>query len=905
VKTREHDNDPNELEPLSSLKWRAPGVGDSLLERPRLLRRLDEAAAHKLVVVHAPAGFGKTTVVAQWVKKQNDAVVGWLTLEERDSEVLQFLREVVLCLAAAGISLDQLQSLAEQEFMEMQPRSIVAGLCARVGADPRKLILVLEDFHLCASADVLRFTNELIRLAPANLSVLITSRQLPAMNLPQLIAAHCAVEIAADELRFSLEETRAVTRGECPAVHLPELFDTTEGWPIAIQLARLLFRNDCLAGAAVVDRFCGHEGHIAAYLVDQIFATQDAEMQHFLLHTSVLERFNAPLANAVCERADGWNLLRRAGNLQTLLVPLDERQEWFRYHHLFGECLRDLLRRRQGNRLVEINLRASRWYESEGHLLEAVTHARHAGDVDRCAALIENAGGWQLMLYKGIGYVANLLKQIPEQKLGAYPGLMLARAYLSVKQGHMAQARSIYELAFAQQEHKCRRKALDRAFLNVGTILAMFDDAPLQSIAQYRQLVANELQIEADDDLSWALIDIKKAISSLAQGEFERADHSVKAAMSAMRRANSILGLNYCYIQAGVAALYQGQLRLATANFDEARRLAQENFGADSTVGNYAEVLAGVTLFYGGQLDAAAQASFFDALGFVSGNDGSFDIYASGFEVAVDLALMEGRHSAAEEAVVQLRKLAQSFGNERLRHFSTALHLLVSTAKGDYESAPKLTIEAQNALSRRFNSEATTWRVSSALARALAAHHGTIDRAKAIGLLDRAVSVCRVSNARLYLIQALWDRAYLLDLAGQRKHALDDCFEALRLAAPEHIIQPLLRRPALLPLLRAAQKVARADGTDVLAATLLTECVEFLSARTWAELRKDNDQLSPRELEVMVELARGASNKEIARSLDVTENTVKFHLKNIFQKINAQTRAQAIALIRQHQSIAP
>jgi LuxR family transcriptional regulator, maltose regulon positive regulatory protein len=899
VRSPERETESHELERRSSLKWRAPRAGDSLIERPRLLRRLHDAASRRLIVVHAPAGFGKTTMVAQWVERQGDAVVGWLTLEERDSEILQFLREVVLCVAAAGLSMDQLESLAEQEFMEMQPRSVVSALCVRIAADPRKLILVLEDFHRCSSAEVLRFTNELIQTAPANLQVVITSRQLPAMNLPQLIAARGAVEIGAEELRFSLEETSALTRRECPADRLQELFDTTEGWPIAVQLARLLFRDN--EAGAVVDRFCGHSGHIAAYLIDQIFAAQDPDMQEFLLHTSVLERFSAPLANAVCERSDCWDLLRRADCLQTLLVPLDEHKEWFRYHHLFGECVRDLLRRKHGNRMAAINLRASQWYESEGYLLEAVTHARHAGSLDRSAALIEKAGGWQLMLYKGIGYVANLLKQIPEQKLSEYPGLMLARAYLSVKQGRMAEARATYDLAFAQHEHKSRSKTLDRAFLNVGTILAMFDDAPLESIAQYRDMVANELRIEADDDLTWALIDIKKAIGSLANGEFDDADRSVKAAMSAMRRANSIVGLSYCYIQAGVAALYQGQLRLATANFDEARRLARENFGADSTVGNYAEVLAGVTLFYGGQLDAAAQAAFFEALGFVSGNDGSFDIYASGFEVAVDLALLEGRFDAAASAVEQLRKLAQSFGNVRLRHFATALDLLVSTSGGDHDKVPKLVIDAQNALGRR-NGEASTWRVYNALTRALASHHGAVDRTKAIALLDRAVTACRANNAPLYLIQALMNRAYLLDLAGQRTLALNDCFEALRLAAAEHIVQPFLRRPALLPLLRAAQKMARADGSDVLSATLLTECVEFLSAHPWAQVSKDSNQLSPREMEVMAELARGASNKEIARSLDVTENTVKFHLKNIFQKINAQTRTQAIALIREHQA---
>src|SRR5690606_30182634 len=237
-------------------------------------------------------------------------------------------------------------------------------------------------------------------------TVVINSRARPGLALPQLLATGQAVEIDAEALRFSMEETRIALDPLIAEDRLQLLFQRTEGWAMAIQLARLI-ADDGNGGARLLESFHGRGGHLATYLADQVLAELPGEIQEFLMQTAILERFNAPLADAVTGRNDSREMLHRLEPLHSFLVPLDEGLAWFRYHHLFADHLQDQLHRRHPEMVRALHGRASQWFESNGYLGDAVRHARVAADYERCACLIEAAGGWELVLFGGIGQLRN------------------------------------------------------------------------------------------------------------------------------------------------------------------------------------------------------------------------------------------------------------------------------------------------------------------------------------------------------------------------------------------------------------------------------------------------------------------------------------------------------------------
>ncbi len=879
---------------LIRAKLDAPRQLVQLIERPELLTLLDGILGHRVGFVVAPAGFGKTTLLSQWRDKlvADGVKVAWLTIDEGDAEPHQFLSYVIFSLAVAGVDVGRLEMLAEQGLMEMSLRATLAAILEAVAGESGPVVLVLDDYHRLQSPDLDDLIGQMIAGSPPELTLVINSRIRPALDLPRMLAQGQAVEIDVEALRFSREETRRAVDAAMSDDVLEVLFERTEGWAVAVQLARLV-----LAGSAndeaVLGRFTGDSDHVAAYLADQVLAKLSSDIQEFLIRTSILERFNAPLANAVCERTDSWEVLRTLEPLRALLVPLDERREWFRYHHLFAECLQDLLRRRHADLLDRLHLNASLWFEAQGYVSEAVRHARLARDFDRCARLIEDAGGWELILFGGIGYLRNLLRNVPDRELARFPRLQVAKTYLHLKDGRIDEARALLDAASANPRRRQAGAAFERDLLNIGVLLSVYEDQPLTP-ADFEAFEARDAQVPPDDGITRGVLFCQKALTALALGRFGDAESVIQAAMRAMRQASSVLGLNYCYLHAGLAAFYRARFQLAEANFREAKRMAEDNFGADSGLKFASDVLLGALLFWRGELEDAGWADFRAALDHIEQYDGWFELYAMGLDADVAAGLARGDVGRAEAAIVRAERIAGGRGIDRLRDLALARRL--STLRLGPESANGQALAAQLAEAYPLScwrDDPFRWRPYQDVAEALAAHDADRDRRRALQCLDDAVACCRALEAQFHLIRVLIARALVHDRTGQRTKALADVFEAARLAAPERIRQPFQATRALGPLLRAAQKEGREEALDSLTFNFISECLA--RSTTAAAGGPGQPALSPREQEVLAELAQGLSNKQIARLLDMTEHTVKFHLKNIFAKLKVERRTQAVA----------
>ncbi|WP_138380417.1 LuxR C-terminal-related transcriptional regulator [Luteithermobacter gelatinilyticus] len=888
---------------LIRAKLRVPRQQVSLVPRPHLLSLLDEALGRGLALVVAPAGFGKTTLLAQWRESllARGTKVGWITLDEGDADVHQLIVYMIFALAEAGLEMGALEKVAEQG--DIAPRVALASILECIAKADSKIVLVLDDYHRLDYEPVDHFIDDLIAGCPPNFTLVINSRNRPALNLPHYMAAGQAREIGPEQLRFSREETRAAVDAAIDDAALDILFDRTEGWAVAVQLARLVVRGD-YNGAGGIGKFHGHSSHIATYLTDQVVGNLSDDIQDFLIKTSILERFNAPLADAIRESNDSWDILKRLEPLHALLVPLEDASEWFRYHHLFAECLEDLLRRRcSGAEVNALHSRASLWFEQEGYVSEAVRHARLAGDLDRCAHLIEEAGGWELILFGGIGYLRNLLRNIPERDLPRFPRIQIARSYLALKDGEIRLARAYLDAAennpLGPDAQMVDRPGFGRDLLNIRLLMESYEDR-LNHPDWPRHYKALEARISPADGVTLGVLHCIGAMHYLANGAFNEADAACREAMRSMRMANSVLGLNYAYLHAGLSAFYQGRFQLAEASFWEAYRLAEDNFGADSGLKFLASILLSALFFWrGGLADEARQARLSAAFDYVEKYDGWLDIYATVLDIHSFSKIGDQHPSICHDAISRCARIAEERGIVRLPSLVEA-HLLLT---GGEDRDDKELMRLAHRLERQFpvgcwKKESFAWRGYQVAGQALAFYYEPHDRARAIVIAGDLVECCRGIGARFHLIQALILRAILLDRAGDRAGGLTDILAALEMAAPEKISQPFLVHRSIQPLLRAAQKHGRAEVVDMLTQSFIGECLEALKARNGCVSGGEVEMFSPREIEVLEELSQNLSNKEIARALDMTEHTVKFHLKNIYKKLGVERRAQAIAKIR-------
>jgi LuxR family transcriptional regulator, maltose regulon positive regulatory protein len=387
-----------------------------------------------------------------------------------------------------------------------------------------------------------------------------------------------------------------------------------------------------------------------------------------------------------------------------------------------------------------------------------------------------------------------------------------------------------------------------------------------------------------------AILTCQYILTCIALGRFAEAEQEAQEVMRVMRQARTVLGLNYCFLHAGLAAMYQGKLGVAEAHFGVARSMADENFASDPGLRALSGVLHATLRYWQGRLDDENSAEIVTCIDYVEAYDGWFELYANALQV--ECSLGDGPSPAMSRA----RRIAAIRGLKRLE-LLTDIQALRHGEPGREEAlARRVLLAIPKGV---WNRDPFQWRPFVESRLALARFYMELDRSQAVAMATAAYECACELKAVPFIIDALVIRAQLRNLTGERAAAADDLKEALSLAAPEQICGPLERAPGLVPLLRAVIKASRSDFADV----RLLAFAESLSARMAracpAALASNGPQFSSREFEVLEELIQGRSNKEIARALDMTEHTVKFHLKNIFVKLKVERRGQAIAMARE------
>ena len=378
----------------------APARRPLLVARPRLIERLDAALepGRKLSLISAPAGFGKTTLISDWIERsvlrQPSTRVAWLSLDDGDNDLPRLLTHVVAALQAidADIGSEALDLLGIAPALRVE--AALTALINDVARTAGPSVLVLDDYHVIDAASVHEAMTFLLDHLPPQLHVVITSRADPPLPLSRLRARDELVEVRATDLRFTPGEATSflnqVMGLGLSALDVDALETRTEGWIAGLQLVALSLRGRADV-SGFIGEFTGSHRLVLDYLVDEVLHQQPPSVREFLLHTAVLDRLAGSLCDAVTGRADGSAMLESLERANLFVVPLDEYRAWFRYHHLFADALRARILSEEPDQVPVLHRRASDWYEQHGLIEDAVRHALAGGDLERAAHLMELA----------------------------------------------------------------------------------------------------------------------------------------------------------------------------------------------------------------------------------------------------------------------------------------------------------------------------------------------------------------------------------------------------------------------------------------------------------------------------------------------------------------------------------
>lgn len=436
------DSEHAELAVLLGTKLHVPAIGGELVHRTALLEALSAGQRRKLTLLSAPAGWGKTTLLAQWaVNGDGDQRFGWLSLDRSDNDPVWFWMYAIAALQmiSPGVGTHAVELLG----MGADPVQVVLpSLLNDLDTVAGPMVLILDDYHLVVSRAVHEQMAFVIDRMPANLHLVLATRSDPVLPLARLRASGELAEMRSDDLRFAAEEAEHLLNNalglDLSAADIELLHRRTEGWAAGLYLAALSLAGRADAGA-FIRTFAGDNRHIVDYLMAEVLEGQPPQMRGFLLRTSILGRLSGALCDAVLETTGSASMLEKIERENLFLVPLDMSRRWYRYHHLFGELLRAELHRTEPDVVAGVHRRAAAWFEAEGLVDEAVRHLVAAGDITHSADLI--AADWAKEFNAGgLSTVSGWLDLLPVEAVSRDPRLSAARAWIALNIGEFDDA---------------------------------------------------------------------------------------------------------------------------------------------------------------------------------------------------------------------------------------------------------------------------------------------------------------------------------------------------------------------------------------------------------------------------------------------------------------------------------
>jgi len=912
-------------DPLIRTKIRLPSTRLSLVPRARLQEQIVQGLQGPLTLVIAPAGFGKTTLVASCIVSRG-IPVAWLSLDKHDNEEARFLNYVVAALQEADntIGYEAAQLLAGMQ-QQAPSEAVLTSLINDLDRASGEIVLVVDDYHFINSQTVHENMAFLLEHCPNTLHVVIVTRSDPPLPLARVRACGQMVELRAADLRFTEPEAAQflndIMELRLDAGLVAVLEERTEGWIAGLQMAALSMRNrEDLLG--FIEGFSGTNRYILDYLLEDVLAGQPPEIQRFLLYTSILERLTAPLCDAVLvndERAKSEGndrlphseplLLQPSASIldyleraNLFLVPLDDERMWYRYHHLFADLLRAQLHRSLGAQgVAQLHIRASEWHGQNGSILDAIHHASMASDDERVERFIEQ-NYMELVSHGEQSGLRFWTGKLSKDVVYRRPWLCIYEAYSHSWFGELDEADVLLEAAESRIRSEISIPDTSSMLAHLTYIRSRVTamrgdiDRAIELCRAAREYVpAGNLALQLD-------ILITLGYEYFQKGDYANASQILNETIRSGRAVGAIINTvgSYCTL----ARLYavQGLLNKAYEAYRIAAQFLSEAGGQHLGASALVEVGIADVLCEWNDLDAALTYinHGLSLLTFW----GKADDLALAYSTLARIHMAQANRSAAIETIEKAIHLVQRSGVflEAPRAVELAQVKLLRLAQGSRQAASRWAASPQERFGSanpfRFENEVT----HIAQARVWIAQNKPDE---ALQLLSRLEELAFSAGRMGRVIEILLLEALAMQEMGDSAHAILALTKCFTLAEPEGYVRIFLDEGRPMQML-LAQWLTRAGASPVrdYVSHLLSQFDDKAHVVT-APLEKISpaaglvEPLSPRELEVLHLLALGKTNHEIAQQLIVAAGTVKAHTASIYRKLNVANRTEAVARARQ------
>ncbi|HLA31640.1 MAG TPA: LuxR C-terminal-related transcriptional regulator [Pseudomonas sp.] len=889
-------------------KLMPPQASVEYLIRPQLEAALAANSHARVVLLAAPAGFGKTSALVALAKAQALAgcAVAWLSLGPGDDEPSRFLLQLIETLARLlpGVGVEAQAYL--QNTMRVPVAAVMESLLVDLAQLETPLLLVLDDLHLIQDGELIAALNRLIKFAPAGFTLAIGSRSQPALNLATLRAKGLLVEIGEQELRLSKTETRdylARSGLQLDAVAFSTLYNQTEGWMVGVHLASLLLRHQPQAGAQIA-AMGTDQAAVGAYLLRSVFEQLPADKQELLLALGVAQQLSGDLASALTGRQGGQLLLEELEAMQLFLLPLDRERQWYRFHNLFAEFLRARLKERDPERFKQLHFNASLWFTNHHMQNLAIEHACLAEDPEMLAALVDGCG-LELINRGQLHRIYKWRQHVPDEIAERFPVLVLADVWSRAAELGLNEAnRMLDEQLERWGEAKSSGPLSDKllATLAIKAVIALQKDDLQTCIALARRV---EVQLGQHTAFLEVAMLIVGALANVMLAQPEPA----KRLLALAQQRNHFLEGRYLDMQLAnievLLCLEQGQIRQAELLFAQLRAKVIPWFAERSRALALPTITEALIAYHQGRLQGIEERLRW-ALATVDVIN-PVDLYAQGMLCMAHVQRMQDSPKEAYASLVLMQNL--SARNQSWRFYAQAVadevaQILQEPAADRLKRAEQRlkTVDwaklAEPYQSMRFNPVLwvrglTRIRLQQARGHYSEALH-EITQLRSL-LLDNWHGLQRL---RLDLLAALsyqrlgyQERAQSLlvqCLIGAEREGVRSLFveegEAIRLLLQQ--LEAAERQPALQGFIRGLLAIWPGQGARQL-------------------LEVPDEGLTEREREVIRLAAQGLSNEQIGQQLALALGTVKWHLHNIYEKLKVRNRTQAIRRARELSLLEP
>ncbi len=912
---------------LLATKLYTPPPRPSLVERLRLVERLNAGMKGRLTLISAPAGFGKTTLLSEWRRTfaNKHYRLAWVSLDERDNDPTRFW---AYCIAA----LEKVQSSIGEHALHLLSssppaplESILITLMNEFTALPdtawensSDIALVLDDYHFIEAQTIHQSVTFLLDHLPAHVHLIIATRIDPPLPLARLRVQDYLAELRAGDLRFTLDETLAFL-DQCMGLRLSlhdvtQLMSRTEGWIAGLQLAALSLR-DSTDISGFIEAFTGGHRYILDYLAEEVLVRQTETIKNFLLQTSILTSLSAALCDAVTEREDSQALLITLEKSNLFLIPLDHERHWYRYHSLFGNFLRSCLQQEQPEQVDMLHQRASNWYAQQGQFVEAIHYALLGAHFEQAAQLIEQIARMTWMHGEAVTLLG-WLDQLPRDILYSRPPLSLFYAWSLITLGRGEKAETFLDDAerglHAMSTDSCEKTEI-RTNWSISDILVelmtlratlarYWGDVP-RTIELSDQLLE---QVPANNAILRSLITLNLGYAYRIRGDVT---HGIQAftesstyGQTAQNTYITLLALS------NLAHLHMigGTLRHAFETLKRTIHYASEHGSQRLPIMVMVHVKKGMVLYEWNDLDAASMQLLQSLELAQQTDDARFLVYT--YLALARVTQAQGRLEDARHNVALADSIVQASPHLAfLAPRVAAIHVRLELAQGNLAFASQWTMQVPHTTGNQLDYK---YEASYLLLTRIFIAQG---RAReALELVGRLWQGAEGGGRMNTLVEILVLQAIASVQLSETTKALSYLQRALTLAEPERYCRLFLDEgdtmATLLLVLLETQEIPPFERvSQVYVSKLLAELGK--SGSSLASVSNGTSSsvihealpqpLSKREVDVLRCLVSGLSNQAIAREMVLEISTVKSHLKHIYHKLDVENRTQAIARVKE------